>query len=236
MNVRGKLRALAVHFHPDLHAVVARDVAAPRERMPDLVEGLVLRNAARKSVGPHFHTQAAQVLRQFAPAPRVLNILFDEGRLRPLVLAGGAQAHQTDARIGKALLHFRPARFVERNFHAVLVRGAQLHAFKSRLLAILDDRVDVPIMRQVVSDQSQLERWRRGRRIHRDAVRSARENTPTCGPERAQRGRGDYPCPQKSPSSGFVHRLVLVCRALPGSRFLLVAPQSQSAFYSFHVG
>ena len=92
--------------------------------LADLLEGLLLRHALREAVGTHFDSQAAEVVGQLAPAAGLFDVLFDQRTVGVVIFASRAQAQQAHARTLEALPDFRAPVFVERNLHAVLVRGA----------------------------------------------------------------------------------------------------------------
>ena len=85
-----------------------------------------------------------------------IDIFAHDATLGRMKVAHRAQPDQLDAAIGKPPGDFRALAIVERGFDAVLVRGAQFDATKAGLLAIGDERGQIPIGAPLVRHESQL--------------------------------------------------------------------------------
>ena len=142
-------------FEPDFDALLARRVAALLQRLADLFERLFVRYTLDKRWAAPSR-QAAEVVRQLAPTASLLDVFLDPRGLGVVVLARRAEAEQAHPEFSNACAP-PPAVLGEREFHAVLVRGAQFDGLKPRV-AVLDDGFDVPVLGQLVGDQTQMER------------------------------------------------------------------------------
>ena len=77
-----------------------------------------------------------------------------------MVVERAAEAHQFNLGITEEPGHVLPLRLGQRDLNTVGVGSAQLDSFKLCRFAILDDRRDIPILGQVVSNASEADlRW-----------------------------------------------------------------------------
>ena len=74
-----------------------------------------------------------------------------------VVLAGGAESADLHRRVLESLAHLRPRRRRQRDLHAVLVRRPQLDAVEADVGEVLDQRREVPVLRDVVGDGAELQ-------------------------------------------------------------------------------
>ncbi len=99
-------------------------------------------------------------MRQLAEPQGLLDVTLDVRGIRRLVFARGAKAYQAHPRTRKTLTHFGAASLGNRGLHPVAMRSAKLDALETRVLAIVDDRFNVPVLSELVCHHAQLQ-WRR---------------------------------------------------------------------------
>jgi hypothetical protein len=156
-----------VHLELNHHAMVSGERAAFRECLANLLERLLLGHALRKPVGPDLHARRPDVLRQLHPLSGLIDVLADDGRVDGLELAGRAKAANPDRRRLELLPHFGARSRRQRNLHSMPVRRPQLDPIESEVGQVLDDRRDVPVLRDVVGDRTELETTSKRRRPRR---------------------------------------------------------------------
>ena len=150
------VRAGAVNFHSNLDPVALGVFANFVERRADLLHRLFHRHVFRQAVRTNLDAAAADVVAKSDESLALLDILFDDGWIGTLKFADGAQSDQLHLAIAKPFGHFGALAVVERGLDPVLVRGAQFDPFETGVLAILDQRRQVPFGAPEVSDQSEL--------------------------------------------------------------------------------
>ena len=157
-----KSGAAAVHFEPDRLSVVFAKLAHLAQRLADLLERFLDRHFLGQSVGPHLDAGGAHIPGQQDVFPRGLDVLPQLRLVRGVIIKRAAQAEQFHFGIREALLHLGPLFPGEVYLNFVRVRRAQFDALEPGCLAVLDDRGDIPVRRQVVGDQAQVHFGRPG--------------------------------------------------------------------------
>ena len=154
----GHLRLVAVDLDPDLDAVVPREGAALRERPADLLERLLLGHVLRQPVRPHLDPPRPDVLREEDPLAAVLDVLPHDGRVGRVELADrcrGSSAGGPRPRTSSSRPPARPASSVRSTPWAWVVRNSTPSKPASRHEA--QDRVEVPVLRDVVGHEAEVE-------------------------------------------------------------------------------
>lgn len=90
------------------------------------------------------------------------NVFFQFVLVGSVKVKGAAQPHELDGGIGKAALNLLALRLAQGDLHFVSVPGPQFHALKMSSGAVFDDRVDVPILGQIVGHGADLHAGRCG--------------------------------------------------------------------------
>ena len=146
-----------MHFQANLLAETLGVLADFVQRFADLFDRLLALHVGMEVVRPDFHAGAADVVAQLNERFGRLDGLLQVGGIGVVELLGAADADASDASVGKVLADFLPLIVVERRFDAVLVRRPQFDAQHAGLLAIGQQRRQVPVLAPLVGDQAVLD-------------------------------------------------------------------------------
>ena len=97
-------------------------------------------------------------------------MFFAHSRLCPALFARRAEPADLHRGSFELLPHLRALGLGQRDLHAMLVRRPELDGIKPDLRQVLDDRRDVPVLRDVVRNGAELQTAPRGRRPRRLCV------------------------------------------------------------------
>ena len=106
-------------------------------------------------------------VRELHPFLGLVDVLAHDRLVCGVILAGRPEAADLHRRVLETLADIRPRLRRQRNLDAVLVRRPELHGVHPDLCEVLDDRRNVPVLRNLVGDGAELQtgpcRWRSGR-------------------------------------------------------------------------
>ncbi len=111
-----------------------------------------------KAVGADLDAAGADVLGEDDVFLGGLDVFLELGLVGGVVIKDAAEAHQLDAGVLKFFLNGVALGFAEVDLDLVRVGGAEFDSLKLGLLAVLDDRVDVPIRGELVGDEPEFHR------------------------------------------------------------------------------
>ncbi len=147
----------AVDLDADLDAEALGVVADLVQGAADLAEGGVEVGPPGDAVGPDLHAGRADVVRQPDVLLGPLDVLADLGRVARLVLEGAAEPGEVDRRVVEPPLHLAPLLGGQVDLDLVRVPGPQLDPRVAEPFELLQDRRQVPVLRDVVRHGPELE-------------------------------------------------------------------------------
>ena len=160
-------RDAAVDFDADVDAETRRVLADLMECPADLAERGVEVGSSGNAVGPDFHARRTDVVCQSDIFLGPVDVLAHDGRVGRLVLERASQPGEVHGRVFKSLADRVALGLGQIDFDLVGVRRPQLDAGVSELFESGQDRGEVPILGDVVGDDSEL---RHGYRPREDVL------------------------------------------------------------------
>ena len=148
---------VTVHLELDMYAVILREGGALAKRLAYLFQRLLLRNVFRQTIRPHFHARGSEVVRERDPCLCLVDVLAQDGRVRRVIFADRPETTDFHGRVLKPRPHLRACGWRERDLDAMLVRRPELHGVNPGLCKVLDERREIPVLRNVVRDGAELQ-------------------------------------------------------------------------------
>ena len=177
-DARQALRVGPVHLELNVHAVILSERGAFAKRLAYLLQRLLFRDVFRQTIRPHLHARRSEVVRELHPFFGLVDVLAHDRLVCGVIFAGRPETADLHRRVLETLADIRPSLRRQRNLDAVLVRRPELHGVHPDLCEVLDDRRDIPVLRNLVRDGAELQtgpcRGRSGRLQGSIAARAGR--------------------------------------------------------------